>query len=165
MNQSTPERPLTGRIVLIALLAFFGIVIAANLTMIKFAIDTLPGTEVDSAYRASLAFKSEIAAAREQERRGWRIDAHVERNSDGLARIALEARDRAGAPLSGIGFVARLARPADKRADRVIALTERGAGAFRGSAPGIEPGQWDLVIEAEGAQGRLFLSTNRIVLN
>jgi nitrogen fixation protein FixH len=165
MTSLPSERRLTGRTVLITLLVFFGIVISVNMTMMKLAIDTLSGTEVDSAYRASLAFKSEIAAAREQERRGWRIDAHVERNVDGVALVAVEARDRAGAPLSGVDFTVRLARPTDKRADRTIALAERNSGIFRGAASDIGPGQWDLIIEAEGAAGRLFLSTTRVVLN
>ena len=158
-------KPLSGRTVLICLLAFFGVVIGANLIMTKFAMDTLPGTEVDSAYRASLAFNSDIAAARAQEQRGWRVSAHVERKADGVAFVAVEARDRNGAPLSGIDFTARLARPTDKRADRIVVLNNRGAGAFRGAAAGVDPGQWDLVIEAEGAAGRLFLSTTRILLN
>ncbi len=158
-------KPLTGRTVLVCLVAFFGVVIGANLTMMKFAMDTLPGTEVDSAYRASLAFNSDITAARAQDRRGWRIDAHVERKTDGVALVAVEARDRNGAPLSGIDFTARLARPTDKRADRIVVLDERGSGAFRGAASGVEPGQWDLVIEADGAAGRLFFSTTRIILN
>jgi nitrogen fixation protein FixH len=158
-------KPLTGRTVLICLLAFFGVVIGANLVMVKFAMDTLPGTEVDSAYRASLAFSSDIAAARAQEQRGWRVNARVERKVDGATLVNVEARDRNGAPLSGIGFSARLARPTDKRADRVVVLDERGSGTFRGIAAGIHPGQWDLVIEAEGTSGRLFLSTTRIVLN
>jgi nitrogen fixation protein FixH len=165
MTLPNSERQLTGRTVLAVLLVFFGVVIGVNMLMMKFAIDTLSGTEVDSAYSASLAFKAEIAKAREQERRGWHVNAHVERNADGIATVAIEARDREGAPLSGIDFFARLARPTDKRADRMIALASRGAGAFRGAAAGIEPGQWDLVIEADGAAGRLFLSTTRLVLN
>lgn len=159
------EKKLTGRTVLVCLLAFFGVVIGANLVMMKLAIDTLPGTEVDSAYGASLAFNADISAARAQERRGWRVNAHVERKADGIAVVAVEARDRAGAPLSGIGFTARLARPTDKRADRVVTLAERSSGAFRGTTSGVEPGQWDLVIEAAGNAGRLFLSTTRVILN
>ena len=159
------KKPLTGRTVLVYLLAFFGVVIGANLVMMKLAMDTLPGTEVDSAYRASLAFNSDVAAARAQEHRGWQVNAHVERKTDGIALVAVEARDKNGAPLAGIGFTARLARPTDKRADRIVFLDERGSGAFRGAASGVEPGQWDLVIEAEGAAGRLFLSTTRVILN
>ena len=165
MTSSSTERKLTGRAVLIMLLAFFGLVIGVNMLMMKFAIDTLPGTEVDSAYRASLAFTSEIAAAREQERRGWRVDARVMRAADGSATLAVEARDRSGAPVSGVEFTARLARPTDKRADRTVALSPRELGAYRGNVSGLDPGQWDLVTEAEGSAGRLFLSTTRIVLN
>ena len=58
----TPK-PLTGRKVLFLLVAFFGVVIAVNLVMMKLAIQTLPGTEVDSAYSASLA--SEISVGTE----------------------------------------------------------------------------------------------------
>ena len=54
MNKLTAApRPLTGRVVLISLVAFFAIVIAVNLVLAKLAIDTLPGTEVESAYGAS----------------------------------------------------------------------------------------------------------------
>jgi len=165
MASSLSENKLTGRVVLIMLLAFFGVVVGVNMLMMKFAIDTLSGTEVDSANRASLAFNSDVAAARAQERRGWQVNAHLERKADGVAVVAVEARDRAGAPLSGIGFTARLARPTDKRADRVVTLAERSSGAFRGTTSGIDPGQWDLVIEADGNAGRLFLSTTRVILN
>jgi nitrogen fixation protein FixH len=162
---SPSKKPLTGRTVLFCLLAFFGVVIGVNLVMMKLAMDTLSGTEVDSAYRASLAFNSDVAAARAQESRGWQVNAHIERKADGVAVVAVEARNGNGAPLSGIGFTARLARPTDKRADRIVALAERGSGTFRGATSGVEPGQWDLVIEAEGSAGRLFLSTTRVVLN
>ncbi|MFX4450820.1 FixH family protein, partial [Acinetobacter baumannii] len=85
---ATP-RPLTGRAVLFCLIAFFGTVIGVNMLMMKLAIDTLPGTEVDSAYRASLAYKNEIQAADEQNRRSWKVEAHVERRADGAATVRL----------------------------------------------------------------------------
>ena len=65
------QRPLTGKAVLIMLLAFFGTVVGVNMTMMKMAIDTLSGTEVDSAYSASLAYTSEIGAAHAQSDRRW----------------------------------------------------------------------------------------------
>jgi len=157
-------RPLTGRTVLFCLLAFFGVVIGVNMVMMKLAIDTLPGTEVDSAYRASLAFNSEISAAREQAARNWRVAAHVERSLDGHATVQVEAHDRDGAPVSGLAFSGRLMRPIDKRADRALALAERESGIYRGGAADVAPGQWDLVIEADRGGERLFLSRNRVML-
>jgi nitrogen fixation protein FixH len=158
-------RPLTGRMVLLCLLAFFGTVVGVNMLLMKFAIDTLSGTEVDSAYRASLAYENEIAAARDQNRRNWKVDAHVERRADGAATVRLDARDGNGAPLSGLKFSGRLERPTDKRIDRAVELAESGIGIYRGSASGVLPGQWDLVIEGEARGARLFLSRNRVILN
>jgi nitrogen fixation protein FixH len=158
------SKPLTGRTVLIYLLAFFAVVLAANGAMIKLAIDTLPGAEVDSAYRASLAYNTEISAARAQAERSWRVSAHVERGPDMRARVRIEARDAADRPLAGVAFFARLARPIDKREDRAVALVERASGVYQGEAADIAAGQWDLVIEADGATQRMFLSRNRVVL-
>ena len=164
MQSSSTEKPLTGRRVLAYLLAFFAVVIAANAVMIKLAVETLPGTEVDSAYRASLAFNAEISAARAQAARGWRVDARVERDSDQRAAVRIEARDAQNNPVSGVAFLARLARPIDKRADRPVTLAEREAGIYRGEAANVSPGQWDLIIEADRGFERVFYSRNRIVL-
>lgn len=165
MSTTATVRPLTGRTVLICLIAFFGVVIGANLTLAKFAIDTLPGTEVDSAYGASLAYESEIVAAREQAARGWKVNAHVARGADGRAEVRIEVRDRNGAPIQGLNFSSRLERPADRRADRPVELAASGTAAYRGEVAALAPGLWDLVLEGDVAGKRLFLSKNRIVLN
>lgn len=99
---SSTARPITGRFVLITTVAFFAVVISVNMVMMRFAITTLPGTEVDSAYSASLAYQREILAARQQNERGWQVQAHIERRPDGAAAVAIEARDHAGAPLAGL---------------------------------------------------------------
>lgn len=165
MNQTPTSRPVTGQMVFFTLVAFFAVVVGVNLVMMRLAIKTLPGTEVDSAYSASLAYQREILAARQQNERGWQVQAHIERRPDGAAAVAIEARDHAGAPLAGLNFLARLQRPTDRRADRAIEVTEAGSGSFHGRAEGISAGQWDLVIEGDAEGRRMFLSKNRVVLN
>jgi nitrogen fixation protein FixH len=157
-------RPLTGRTVLIYLLAFFGLVFVMNGVMIKLAIDTLPGTEVDSAYAASLSYNAEIRASHDQDARGWRVVGNVQRGPDGVAAIRVEARDARNVPLTGVAFAARLMRPADRRGDRAVDLSEREAGLYSGRASDVAPGQWDLVLEATNGTERLFLSRNRLTL-
>src|SRR5664279_6102487 len=99
MNRSLGSpKPLTGRKVLIMLLAFFGVVFGVNFTLMKLAIATLPGTDVDSAYSASLGYEKEIAAARDQDARAWKVDARVQRAADGGATVQVEARDNKGMP-------------------------------------------------------------------
>jgi nitrogen fixation protein FixH len=160
----TQTRSLTGRTVLFLLLTFFGVVVGVNMVMATFAVRTLSGTEVDSAYRASLGFNSDIAAARAQAARGWQMAAHIEHAPDGVAALKVEARDPRGAPLGGLAISARLQRPTDKRADRLVALAEQDTGIYRGVADGVAAGQWDLVIEAHRGGERVFLSRNRVVL-
>jgi len=158
-------KPLTGRKVLFMLLAFFAVVFGVNFLMMKLAIDTLPGTEVDSAYSASLGYEKEIVAAHDQNARAWQVDAHVQRAADGGAMLQVEARDNSGKPMSGLKFQGRFERPTDRRADQAVALAEVGIGIYRGSAPLIAPGQWDLVLEGDAAGQRMFLSKNRVLLN
>jgi nitrogen fixation protein FixH len=158
-------RPLTGQKVLFMLLAFFGVVFAVNFWMAKLAIDTLPGTEVDSAYSASLGYEKEIAAAHDQNARNWKVDAHIQRGPDGGATLQVEARDNNGTPMSGLRFQGRFERPTDRRADQQVGLLEVGIGIYRGSAALIAPGQWDLVLEGDSAGQRMFLSKNRVLLN
>jgi nitrogen fixation protein FixH len=147
------------------LIAFFGVVVGVNLVMMRLAIQTLPGTEVDSAYSASLAYEKEIATAREQTARNWKVDAHVERSGEGGATLQVDARDHNGRPMTGLKFQGRFERPTDRRADLPVALAEVGIGIYRGSAPAIASGQWDLVLEGVAAGQRMFLSRNRVLLN
>src|SRR6266568_3426400 len=125
---SKSPKPLTGRKVLIIIVAFFGVVIGVNMVMMRLAIRTLPGTEVDSAYSASLAYEKEIAVARDQNARNWRVDAQVERSGHGGATLQVEVRDNDGRPMSGLKFQGHFERPADKRADQAVALAETGIG-------------------------------------
>jgi len=165
MNQAPTSRPITGHMVFFMLVAFFGVVIGVNLVMMRLAIKTLPGTEVDSAYSASLAYEKEIMAARDQTARNWKVDAHVERSGQGGATLRVEAHDSTGRPMTGLKFEGRFERPTDRRADLPVTLAEVGIGVYRGDALAIASGQWDLVLEGTVAGQRLFLSKNRVLLN
>ena len=158
-------KPLTGRMVLFMLVVFFGVVFGVNGLLATLAIQTLPGTEVDSAYSASLGYAKEITAARDQDARAWKVNAHVQRAADGGATVQVEARDNKGMPMAGLTFQGRFERPTDRRADQPVGLTDVGGGVYRGSAALIAPGQWDLVLEGDAAGQRMFLSKNRVLLN
>jgi nitrogen fixation protein FixH len=122
------------------------------------------GAEVDSAYRASITFNSEAQAARRQDERAWRVSGNAARNPDGDAVVRVEARDKAGVPLTGLAFSAAFERPTDKRADRHIVLGELQTGLYAGKAVEVASGQWDLVLEAERGGERVFVSKTRVFL-
>ncbi len=163
-DRSPPARPLTGRVVLLALLGFFGTVIAVNVVMMTLAISTMPGMETESPYKAGINYNTEIGAAHDQRGRHLRVSGRIERAADGHATVNIEARDRSGAPLTNLAFTVRFLRPTDARADRTVAMTERESGVYRGDAADVSPGLWEIELEAERGSERIFRSTNRITL-
>jgi len=162
-NEAAPRRQLTGRMVLLCLVGFFGVVFGVNGILIHEALSTLSGVDTDSAYQAGRMFEQDVAMAKAQDARQWRVEATVTPLPDGARRVDVLARDAAGKPLSGMTLSAVFERPIDRRQDRGVTVTEDGPGRFHGSAD-IASGQWDLVIELSRQGDRLFRSRNRVVL-
>lgn len=153
---------LSGWMVLVYLLAFFGIVMGVNGVMIYEALSTMRGVNTESAYQVGRMFEQDVAMVKAQDARHWQIDAKLTpaRNA---TRLALIARDEAGHVLSGMTASASFERPTDRGLDRNVALKEASPGQYYGETELI-PGQWDLVIEISGQGQRLFRSKNRVVL-
>ncbi len=161
---SPRRRELTGRTVLLSLVAFFGVVAAANGALVHFALSTFAGVETGNAYKLGLAFQREIAAARTQDTLGWRIDASLRRAASNRTLIDVDAADAAGAPLVGKVLAALLKHPADSRLDHAVELTETARGHYAGVAIATA-GQWDLLIDIVEGSERLYRSTSRVTLH
>lgn len=158
-----PSRPITGWMVLLGLVTFFGVIIGVNGAMIYAALSTFGGVETDSAYQAGRMYENDIAMAQAQDARRWRVEAAVTTLPDGERRLDVVARDATGKPLAGMEASAVFERPVDRRLDRDIAVAEETPGHFRGNAD-LAQGQWDLVIELSRQGDRLFRSRNRIII-
>ncbi len=162
---SARSRELTGRMVLVYLLAFFGVVFVVNGIMVHMATSTFAGLATESSYKAGLAFKAEEDAAQAQDARHWHVAGHIARGTNGEVSLRIDVVNRDGAaPARRLAAQARLVHPTDARFDREIALAQTGAGRFAGTADA-QAGQWDLVLELRNGSERLFRSRNRIVLH
>jgi len=156
-------RILTGRHVLLWLVAFFGIVFAVNGVLVRAAISTFGGVETLSSYRAGLQFEQEVGLVARQDALHWQVTGKLARDSAGVAVLDVTARDAQGAPLSGLTADARLAHPADDRLDRVIAVRSVAGGVFHGAAEA-QPGQWELIVDLYRGDQRVFRSRSRVSL-
>ena len=155
-------RPLTGRMVLACFVAFFGLVFAMNAYMIRVALSSFSGVETESAYKAGLSFKNDVAAAQAQDARHWAVEATLQRGGD-VTRITVTARDAQARPIPGLVPQVRLAHPTDKRRDVPAEFVEVEPGRFQSLTP-LPQGRWDLVIELKRDAQTLFRSKSRIVL-
>ena len=159
---SHSEFRVTGRMVLAALVAFFGLVAGVNAIMIHAAISTFGGLETESSYRAGLAFAREAATVEAQDARHWTVTAKAAIEGDATV-VEVMARDASGQPIANLAATALLVHPTDRRADHAVPLASDGAGLFRGTTAA-GAGQWDLVIELSRDDERLFRSKNRVWL-
>jgi nitrogen fixation protein FixH len=155
-------KEVTGRTVLVCVVAFFAVVSVVNAIMICAAVSTFGGLETESSYKAGLGFAREMDAAAAQNQRHWAVAAKVGPLTDGRIELDLTARNRAGQPLVGFDVVARLSHPADRRRDHTVDLRPAGAGRYVGSVEATA-GQWDLVIDILNGE-RVFRSRERVVL-
>ncbi|MFZ5610544.1 MAG: FixH family protein [Pseudomonadota bacterium] len=156
---------LTGRHVLAGLVLFFLGVIAANGWMAYRAVTTFDGLERADPYRRGLDYNAVIAAAKTQAALGWEVALVAE--VDGAApevTLDVTVRDRDGRPLDGLLVNALLWRPVDDGADREIALTPLGSGAYRGAARLDHPGQWEVRLTLRGDGDAVYQYRQRILV-
>lgn len=156
------RKEVTGRMVLICLVAFFTVVAGINALMTVLAVSTFGGVETESSYKAGLAFAREMSASRAQDALRWRVQATVTPQSE-RQRIELLAQDADGRPLTGISASARLSHPADRREDVTVDLYETSAGRYIGNAAPAD-GQWYIIVELTRNGERVFRSRNRVVV-
>jgi nitrogen fixation protein FixH len=109
------------------LLAFFGVVIAVNMTMAVFATRTFGGKVVENSYVASQKYNGWLEAARRQEQLGWTIQPRL----DDRRRVTVST-DIEGAEVSGFAR-----HPLGREAD--VALT---FGKDLRSAEALPEGRW-----------------------
>ncbi len=174
MPQALPEAPgwghkpaggtrtLTGRMVLAVLVAFFGTVASVNALKIHYALSTFRGEVADHPYEAGLAFNSQIAAARAQESREWKVGVDFRKDPAGR-RIEVSARDAQGHLIGGLRFIGIFAAPVDGALDRRVELRETADGVYAGEVP-VSAGRWDLELSATRSGETLFQSKNRILI-
>ena len=139
-------KPLTGRKVLLIVLAGFAIVIAANLSLAVSAIATNPGLEVRNGYIASQKFERRREL---QDRLAWKADA---RYGDGFLVVEIIAADGRPAELREFGAVVR--RPTHHREDRTPEF--KFSGQHYSAPINLAKGRWNVDVRAASVDGQEF---------
>jgi nitrogen fixation protein FixH len=140
-------RTFTGRHIAAILVVFFGLIVAVNFTMARFASSTFGGIVVENSYVASQQFNSWLDDAKADQALGW--DAVTTWRPDGRLAVAVT-----GTP--GDAIMNGLARhPLGRLPDRPITFERTGEGRFL-SREALPDGRWTLclTISAEGHMWR-----------
>ena len=153
-----PERPFTGRHMLLAMVAFFGVIIAVNVLMAIAAARTWTGLVVANSYVASQEFQAKEDAAHRQRALGWRPALSLS-----AGRVSLIVTDGSGAVVELGDVSLQVNRPVGGHDDQLVALVRNLAGGYE--APlALLPGVWDLTIRAPLAPEGPFELHRRITV-
>lgn len=140
---TTAVRVIKGWHVLAAMLAFFGAVIAVNVTFAVLAVRSFPGEDVRRSYLQGLRYNDTLAERQAQEMRGWRAVTDLRAQSSG-AVLEVVLVDDSGAPIDGAALTGDLQWPASARFDRTLAFEAVGGGRYRAELRGLTAGRWRL---------------------
>ncbi|MGJ0506761.1 MAG: FixH family protein [Methylocystis sp.] len=169
-NQNEPDRfsdyeaggrPLNGWKVLAMIVGFFLVVGVVDGLMIYKALGTFSGEVTPHPYERGLAYNKDIAQARAQAAREWKVDVTLSRIAPGESEIRVVARDAAGANVTGAEMTALFAAPADLAKDVRVKLGETAPGRYA-AAVKLPKGQRDLVLTAARDGREVFRSKSRI---
>lgn len=155
MTQLSPApsrriRPLTGKHMALIFLAFFGVVIAVNVTMARLAISTFGGVVVENSYVASQQFNGWLKEASAEKSLGWKGIV----NRDDAGRATFDLADRTGRPIASARVAAVAEHPLGRRPPIALVLNETAPGHY--AAP-LLAGRWRLKVsvEADGKTWRM----------
>lgn len=133
---------ITGRHMAMIMVGFFGVIIAVNFTMARFATATFGGRVVENSYVASQEFNGWLEEAEKQRALGWN------------AVTTWRPDNRLAVQLSGVpagATVAAVARhPLGRLPDQKLAFVPNGDGRFL-STNALPEGRWLLRLEVTAA--------------
>lgn len=153
---------ITGRDVLLILIAFFGITIAVNVAMATFAVRTFSGEDAPRSYMIGLHYNEMLAARAAQRTIDWSADLTAARMADGSVIIAVDLRDDRAKAVTGLALEGVLRLPATSREDHALTFGEVAPGRYEAHIATLHPAYWDLIVTTAGSDRRPFEARNRI---
>lgn len=133
-------KEIKGRHVLIALIVFFGVIIAVDTVFVTTALRTFRGEDEPRSYVQGLNYNDVLERRAAQAELGWTATSAVT-----VQGVEVRVRDDAGNPVSGLVMDARLRHPADSTLDLPLTLTETEAGRYAQDF-NVPAGRWTLVV-------------------
>lgn len=140
-----------------AFVAFFGVVLAANATMIVVAIATWPGLETQQAYQRGLAHDEALETAAAQAALGWQVEFAFEQTGERTGAVRLDLADRFGDRLENAEVQVALVRPTHGGYDLVVALPHYYGGRYMHDIALPLAGQWEARVHIVARDGEYRL--------
>ncbi len=148
----------TGLHMALVMVAFFGTIIAVNVTMAIIASKSWTGLVVKNSYVASQKFNGQVALQQQLLKKGW----HGELTVNNGAYLFQMSKNKQ--PISGCSVTGKAKRPVHERQDTALTFQAMGEGRYQAQAL-LNPGQWVLDLKALCPEAEhKFLQTVRFIV-
>lgn len=137
---------LTGRDVLLWLIAFFGLIIAVNAYFITLSVTTFRGEDEQKPYLQGIEYNQTLARHAKQAKLDWKASMSATRLASGVVRVAVIVADAQDRPQTQLKLAGELRHPSDETRDHAIMLRESGKGRYIADIRGVAPGAWDVIV-------------------
>ena len=129
-------RPFTGWHMTGIFIAFFGVVIAVNLVMARYAVGTFGGTVVDNSYVASQSFNRWLDEANKQEKLGWTPIIAINDARQVVISVSLN-----GVPLTDLTAAGLAVHPLGRAPSVPLVFEKSGSGQLQ-TRQALPEGRW-----------------------
>jgi len=147
---------ITGWHVLIAVVLFFGTIIAVDTIFMVQAYRTFSGEVASNPYEAGLAFNRTLAQREKEAALGWNASVEARDGKTVVVRVV----DRDGEPLDGLSLTGVLERPATETGRQTLNFRSLGGGRYEAAA--LLDGAWDLRATARNAKDVFEVETRLV---
>lgn len=162
---ATPEpKRITGKKVLLWMVAFFGVIIGANASLTYFALNTWPGLTTEDAYKKGLAYNQTLDAAARQSAMGWVSTVDIQPGIGTDETITINLTGAGETPLPGLVVTAKLERAVGTPGTQIITLNETAPGKYTGTFKSPAEGRWIAEINAVGANDATYRMKHQVMI-
>lgn len=133
--------------------AFFGVVIAVNGVMTFVAFSTYTGLETEDHFIKGIRYNQDLAGARAQAERGWKVDFGFETTDPRKGIAAITLHDKHGNLLKDATVKVSFIRPTSQGHDQHLVLPYLGEGRYAQAVELPLSGNWDMRVAVEHAAG------------
>ncbi|WP_315918611.1 FixH family protein [Mesorhizobium sp. SP-1A] len=158
MNRRSTSGEFTGWHMLFVMVAFFGVVIAVNLTMATFARTSWTGLVVENTYVASQQFNRKAEEGRAQAALRWKGALTLAKGS-----IRYELSDASGNRIVPRAVTMAFRHPAYEAHDRTLQLEKGADGAFQSNET-VRDGAWIVEIDADVGRDTPYRQVERVLV-
>lgn len=163
---ATTERRLTGKHVLLGLIAFFGVVFAVNGLMAYYAVHTWTGLVDARSYEDGLAYNRVLKEAAKQKALGWTSGVSITQAADAAGKrlVTVRMRSTGGAPLTGLKVALTFRRPTHDGMDQTLRAKETSPGVYTAAVKLPALGRWDVDLRVHAGNDARYRMMHAVFL-